>query len=79
MNLRLSSSRTHRVTVPVGCFRIRVSNYPVLGCACLARRFWDPDLSHPDTGMEFLNSPTSPHRVHTPWLVGPLGLSINQR
>ena len=46
--------------------------------ACLARLLWELSRSQPDVGIEFLNSDLSPHILQTPWLVGPLGLSMIQ-
>ena len=40
---------------------------------------FEPSLSQPDIGMEFLNSPSAPQSRHLPMLVGPLGLSIIHR
>ena len=41
-------------------------------CAC------GLSLSHPDPGIEFLNSALIPQTLQVPTLVGPLGLSIIQ-
>jgi len=46
--------------------------------ACRMRFACGLSLSHPDPGMEFLNSALIPQTLQVPTLVGPLGLSIIQ-
>lgn len=50
---------------------------PIYSWACFAFRAWDPDLSQPDIGIEFLNWLFLPQAKQTPSLVGPFGLSIS--
>ena len=58
-----------------GWMETRYAEFPR---AWRARLLWALSRSQPEPGMELRNSAVLPHSLHSPMLVGPLGLAIIQ-